>query len=126
MARILVADDDADIRDLLELYLEGAGHDATIVASGNEAVEAARRDEFDAALLDIRMAPMDGLQTAEELRKLSSRLRIGLITAADGPETIVKAVTGRRFGVTRFLPKPLRRGEVLGFVASLLAEGGGN
>ena len=122
MARILIADDDPDIRDLLQLYLEHAGHEAVPVGSGLEALEMVRQGPFDVALVDIHMVPMDGLQTAEELRKLSVTMRIGMITAANGPEMIIKAVMGRRYGVTRFLPKPLRRAEVLGFVSSLLAE----
>lgn len=122
MAKILVVDDDADVRDLLKIMLESGQHEPTVVSNGPQALEAARAQAFDLALLDIRMEPMDGLEVATELRKQFPGLRIGMVTAADTPESITKAVAAQKVGVSRFLPKPLRRSEVLGFVNSLLSE----
>lgn len=122
MARILVVDDDPDVRDLLKIILESGGHQPTIVSNGPQALEAAQAQTFDLALLDIRMQPMDGLEVATELRQRCPGLCIGMVTAADTPESITKAVAAQKVGVSRFLPKPLRRSEVLGFVSSLLAE----
>ncbi|MFQ6133218.1 MAG: response regulator [Armatimonadota bacterium] len=122
MARILVVDDDPDVRELMQIILESGGHRPTIVSTGPQALAAAQEEPFDVALLDVRMEPMDGLEVATELHRGCPNLRIGMVTAADAPDSIAKAVAAKKQGVSRFLPKPLRRREVLGFVDSLLAQ----
>ena len=65
---ILVAEDNAVNRRLASALLEKLGHRTTVVGNGREAVEATRREEFDAILMDVQMPEMDGLQATAEIR----------------------------------------------------------
>ncbi len=71
MARILVVDDEPDIRTLLRITLERAeGMEVVVVASGAEALTTLGTDAFDLVLLDVMMPAMDGFETLERIRAL--------------------------------------------------------
>ncbi|HET9861371.1 MAG TPA: response regulator, partial [Nocardioidaceae bacterium] len=69
MARIVVADDDADIRDLIALKLRQGGHQIETVKDGAAAVEACRAHQPDLVLLDVMMPGMTGLEACRILRQ---------------------------------------------------------
>ncbi|MCM2266160.1 MAG: response regulator [Elusimicrobiales bacterium] len=69
--RILIADDDPDIIDLLEAYFKRAGYNVTVKVNGKEALQAAEAEKFDLVLLDVMMPYIDGYHVASEI---SSRL----------------------------------------------------
>src|SRR3954468_12438102 len=69
MARIVIADDDADIRELVVFKLRHAGHDVLPVADGAAAVEACLADKPDLLILDVMMPGMSGLEAARTLRE---------------------------------------------------------
>jgi len=83
MARVLIADDDADIRDLVAFKLAQSGHDVTAVEDGAAALRALRAQPPDLALLDIRMPGMSGLDVCRELRAApeTATLPVIMITA---------------------------------------------
>src|SRR3954451_5218824 len=68
MVTVLVADDDADIRDLVVFKLEQAGHHVIAVGDGAAALTAAREHAPDLAVLDIMMPGMSGIDVCRELR----------------------------------------------------------
>ena len=68
---ILIAEDDADIRDLLRLYLEGEGFRVAEAADGAAALEIARERAPDMAILDVMMPEMNGFELTRALRKYS-------------------------------------------------------
>ncbi|MDO8803052.1 MAG: response regulator [Elusimicrobiota bacterium] len=83
--RILIADDDPDIIDLLESYFKKAGFDVTAKVNGKDALQAAEAEKFDLVLLDVMMPYIDGYHVASEI---SSRLgseapKIIIITSRD-------------------------------------------
>ena len=78
--RILIADDDPDIIDLLESYLKRAGFEVTIRVNGKDALQAAEAGKFDLVLLDVMMPYIDGYHVASEI---SSRL------GTDAPKIII-------------------------------------
>jgi DNA-binding response OmpR family regulator len=78
--RILIADDDPDIIDLLEAYFKRAGYDVTAKVNGKEALQAAEAEKFDLVLLDVMMPYIDGYHVASEI---SSRL------GSDAPKIII-------------------------------------
>jgi len=78
--RILIADDDPDIIDLLESYLKRAGFDVTIRVNGKDALQTAETEKFDLVLLDVMMPYIDGYHVASEI---SSRL------GTDAPKIII-------------------------------------
>src|SRR5450756_2138736 len=76
--RILVCDDEADIRESLALLLRDEGYDVGVVSTGAAAV--AEAAESDALLLDIKMTGQDGLETLAEIRKRGLRLPVVMIS----------------------------------------------
>ncbi|HEX6547427.1 MAG TPA: response regulator [Candidatus Dormibacteraeota bacterium] len=68
MKRILVADDDATIRRLMEVFLRTLGYDSTIVADGAQALEAAHNQPPDLVISDIHMPVLGGLELTQRLR----------------------------------------------------------
>jgi two-component system sensor histidine kinase/response regulator len=81
-ARVLLVEDNASSKKLEKMMLERLGCRADAVTSGNEAIEAIKREHYDLVLMDIMMYGMDGFETAREIRKLSQKdLKIIAITA---------------------------------------------
>lgn len=78
--RILIADDDPDIIDLLESYFRRGGYDVTAKVNGKDALQAAEAGKFDLVLLDVMMPYIDGYHVASEI---SSRL------GAEAPKIII-------------------------------------
>ncbi len=78
--RILIADDDPDIIDLLESYFRRAGYDVTAKVNGKDALQAAENERFDLVLLDVMMPYIDGYHVASEI---SSRY------GTDSPKIII-------------------------------------
>ncbi|OGR62130.1 MAG: hypothetical protein A2X31_03090 [Elusimicrobia bacterium GWB2_63_22] len=78
--RILIADDDPDLIDLLETYFRRAGYDVTAKVNGKDALQAAEAERFDLVLLDVMMPYIDGYHVASEI---SSRY------GADCPKIII-------------------------------------
>ena len=72
-ARILVADDDRNIADLVRMYLAKAGYDAVVARDGDETQKLLREQQFDLLILDIMMPGPDGLQIIRSLRRRSKR-----------------------------------------------------
>jgi two-component system nitrogen regulation response regulator NtrX len=108
--RVLVADDEADIRASLKMILEYEGLQMIEAASGPEALEKARDEEPDAVLLDIKMPRMDGIEVLAELAKNDPDLPVVMIS---GHGTIATAVEATKLGAFDFMEKPLERDRVL-------------
>lgn len=67
--RILIVDDEEDIRDLLEIYLVNEGYDVIKTADGLKAIDALEKEIFDLIILDIMMPKMDGIRGMYENKK---------------------------------------------------------
>ena len=70
--RILIVDDDAQIRTLVRTVLERAGYEVTAARNGSEAIELLAAGDYDVILLDVIMPQIDGLQVVDELRRNGS------------------------------------------------------
>ena len=118
-ARILIVDDTASNRKVLEAALLVAGYRVDSATSGREALDRVRSDPPDLILLDILMPGMDGIRVCSELRADSrfSRIPIVLVTALSATE---KLVEGLGAGADDFIQKPINREELLARVRSLL------
>jgi CheY-like chemotaxis protein len=111
MARILVVDDDADIRTLIEVVLGARGHDVRSVSNGEQALRSIRRRAPDVVLLDLMMPDLDGATVLERMREMPSRADVPVIivTAKHDPKTVVRELAG---GAVDHLTKPFLPSEL--------------
>jgi len=108
--RVLVVDDEADIRASLKMILEYEGLQMLEAASGPEALQRVREQEIDAVLLDIKMPHVDGLEVLGDLSREHPDLPVIMIS---GHGTVSTAVEATRLGAFDFMEKPLERDRVL-------------
>ena len=101
--RILIVDDEKNIRLLLSTALEAMRHEVTLASSSATAIEALKKAAFDAGLLDLRLSQENGLDLLDEILRLSPRVAVILVTAYASIETAVEAM---RRGAFDYLPKP--------------------
>jgi DNA-binding response OmpR family regulator len=102
--RILVAEDDADTRDLITLMLQRSGHDVTARPDGSQAWDTARQQPFQLLVADCMMPGMDGFELVRRVRTVPRRYTyIILLTAYGGRENYLK---GMEAGADDFLTKP--------------------
>lgn len=102
MEKILVADDELYILDVCRRIL-GRKYDVTVVHSGLEAIQVAEEQHFDLLLTDIKMPGIDGLETAQEVKKIHPDIMCITMTGFSTMETAIKAL---RLGVDEFVIKP--------------------
>ena len=121
MARILVADDDVDIRELVEFKLSTMGHDIIAVGDGAAAVDACRAQKPDLAVLDVMMPGVSGLDAIREIRSdpALADLPVILLTAR-AQESDVE--TGFDSGADDYITKPFSPRELASRVEALLAK----
>jgi CheY-like chemotaxis protein len=102
--RILVADDDQDAGDLVELMLIGLGHDVHVVADGDAAVRYARERPLDLILMDIGMPGLNGYEATRQIRaRGTGQPVIAALTSWNRDEDRAR---GREAGMNHYLPKP--------------------
>ena len=119
MARILVADDDVDIRELVEFKLSTLGHDVVAVGDGAAAIEACRAERPDLAVLDVMMPGVSGLEAIKAIRATPelADLPVILLTAR-AQESDVE--TGFDSGADDYVTKPFSPRELAERVEALL------
>lgn len=115
--RLLVADDDPDVRDSLRRALGLAGYSVTTATNGADAVETVTRSPVDLIVLDILMPAMDGLSVCRMLRGRGDATPVLALTARD---SIDDRVSGLAAGADDYLVKPFALKELLARVAALL------
>lgn len=121
MARVLIADDDVDIRDLVAFKLTQSGHEVIAVEDGMAALKAARSQPVDVALLDIRMPGMSGLDVCRELRAApeTASLPVILLTARSQEGDVE---TGFAAGADDYIIKPFSPRELSSRVQAVLTR----
>lgn len=124
-SRILIADDNPDMRVLLARYLQSFDVDIDVAAGGYEAVQASYGVSYDAIFLDLQMPDLDGYSAARAIRKNGSRVPIFAFTAyADSRAQMSEA------GMTDMLEKPIDRNTLTRlldhYVFSKAADGDGD
>jgi DNA-binding NtrC family response regulator len=108
--RLLVVDDERNLRLMLGQMLELAGHEVDAAASGEEALDSLRRRPADVVFLDVRLPGMDGIATLTRIREEHPGQAVIMMSGHGTIETAVRAV---REGAVDFLEKPLSRDHVL-------------
>ncbi len=103
-ARVLIMDDEPRERQRIEDFLRKKGHDVISVGSVPEAIQAIKRERFDAFLTDCNIPGVDALRMSDEARKLNPDMAVIIMTAFGTIETAVKAI---KAGAYDYLPKPV-------------------
>jgi two-component system OmpR family response regulator len=117
MSKIMVADDDPHIRELVRVFLQNEGFDIVEAANGVEALAKLETVKVDLIILDIMMPQMDGWQLCQELREHDERLPLLMLTAKG--ETSQK-IKGFQLGTDDYLVKPFEPLELVVRLKALL------
>ncbi len=120
MSRLLVAEDDAGIREPLVRALAREGYEVEAVSDGAAAVRAALGGEPDLLLLDLGLPGLDGLEVCRLVRRERARLPILVLTARDEELDLVQGLDA---GADDYVTKPFRLAELLARVRALLRRG---
>jgi CheY-like chemotaxis protein len=120
MARILVAEDDPDIRHLISQLLIDEGHEVAAVANGVHAVEKLLESPPEVVILDIMMPGKDGYQVLEEIKEfvLNASVKVMVLSARTAEQDFERSLT---LGAYRHLTKPFDPQELIDTVSELLA-----
>ncbi len=109
-ARILVVDDEAEIRRSVRMILEYEGYDVIEASSGPEGVALAEKESPDLVFLDVKMPGMDGLEALQRIKAVTDTLPVVIIS---GHGTVSTAVEATKAGAFDFIEKPLASERVL-------------
>ena len=120
-ARVLVAEDDSDVRELVCTILRRAGHATSEARDGQEALRALYDVRPDLVILDVAMPELDGFEALQRIRDLSD-VPVLMLTARD---TEMDKVRGLRGGADDYVTKPFGRAELLARVDALLRRSAG-
>ena len=101
--RLLVVDDERNIRKNLRMLLEAAGYQVEVASNGEEALAKSREQHYEIAFVDIQMPKMCGLELLRYLRGLSMKTAVVILTAHG---TVARAVEAMKLGAVDFLEKP--------------------
>src|SRR5262245_16321190 len=118
--RVLVVEDEPDVREAVETALELEGHRVTAAVDGLDALKRLGQGEFDASVLAVIMPNLNGFEVCSRLRAAGNRTPILILTARDSEEDTIR---GLDLGADDYLVKPFALGELLARVRALMRRG---
>jgi DNA-binding NtrC family response regulator len=107
MAKLLIVDDEIDVREFAANFFRKRKLDVDTAGSGEEAIEKIKQDKPNIVLLDIRMEGMSGIQTLAEIKKIDPAIQVFMVTGTNPQEneTYDKC---RELGAADYIHKPLK------------------
>jgi DNA-binding NtrC family response regulator len=117
--RILIIDDDENIRQVLMAILTDEGYDVESVGTGKEALERTKREFFNAALIDVRLPDIEGIELLTKFKPTSPRMRKIIITGYPTLQNAIQAVNG---GANAYIMKPFDVEKVLKIIQEQLRK----
>lgn len=117
MAKILALDDVLDAVNLIKRILQRKGHEVVTFTEEEEALNYARSNEVDLAILDIKLKKISGVDVLEELKKIAPATRVIMLT---GYPTIETARESLKLGASEYCVKPIDKDELEEKVAEVL------
>jgi DNA-binding response OmpR family regulator len=108
--RVLLAEDDRNLGNILKNYLDAKGYTTTLCINGEEATETFHRKEFDFCILDIMMPIKDGFAVAREIKAINPKIPILFLTAKSMQDD---KLTGFEAGADDYITKPFSMEELL-------------
>jgi len=116
LKRILVVDDEPEIRQLFTDILAPRGYEVVAASSGCEAVACAKQQRFDVIFLDIKMPGMNGVETFEALKRITPQAQYVMITGYAGSQLVDQSLAS---GALLCLSKPFGVADILDLIHSL-------
>ncbi len=107
--RLLFADDESHLRDLMQMELPRMGHEVTVCPDGTSALRALEKGPYDAALLDLKMPGLTGIEVLAKIRQISPETQVVILTGQASVDTAVQAL---RLGAFDYLTKPCKWAEL--------------
>jgi DNA-binding NtrC family response regulator len=107
--RILIVDDNKDIRSIVEEYLSGNGHSVEGASDGKEALSKCRSDTYELIITDLNMPGLTGIELIKEVRKQNDMTEFVIITGYASLDTAVEAI---KVGAFDYIVKPFRMEEL--------------
>jgi CheY-like chemotaxis protein len=121
MAKIIIAEDERDIRELITFTLTFAGHEVIPTTNGAEAVEAAKKDNPELILLDVRMPQMTGYEACKAIKADPALSHIPVaFLSAKGQEGEIQE--GLSVGAVAYILKPFAPDDLTNRVQEILTE----
>jgi DNA-binding response OmpR family regulator len=119
MSRVLVVEDESHLANGLSFNLEAEGHSVEVVGDGEAALERllAKRENFDAVVLDVMLPGKNGFEVATELREAKNFVPVLMLTAMGRPDDVLK---GFASGADDYLPKPFELAILMARLQGLL------
>lgn len=108
--KILITDDDIDLRELLTEAVRNWGYEVSVAKDGDEALRKLRMERFDIVITDLMMPGMDGLALLQKIKELDKEILVIIITGYATIETAVKAIEN---GAYDYIAKPFRLDELM-------------
>ncbi len=107
--RVLFVDDEKPLQELMRSELPRLGHEVTVCADGKMAMKALEKGQFDAAILDLRMPGMSGIEVLQHLKRVSPDTEAVIMTGHASTETAIDAL---RLGAFNYITKPCKLAEI--------------
>ncbi len=121
MAKILIAEDERDIRELIAFTLQFAGHEVILTSNGEEALQAVRTQKPQLVLLDVRMPKLTGYEVCKEIKADPRTRAIPVVfLSAKGQETEIR--NGLEAGAEQYLLKPFSPDQLIEQVNKILGK----
>jgi len=111
MAKLLIVDDEEDVREFAANFFRKRKLDVMTAASGEEAIESVKADKPDLVLLDIRMGGISGIQTLEQIKNIDKGIKVVMVTGTR-PEENESYHTCISLGACGYVHKPLELREL--------------
>jgi CheY-like chemotaxis protein len=120
VARILIIEDDNEVREFLESLLERAGYETLAAGNGKEGVELFSSTAVDLVITDIIMPEKDGIETIMDMKRGRPDLKVIAISGGGRAEPENYLHSARLLGADRTIKKPFTNEDILGAVGELL------
>jgi two-component system, OmpR family, response regulator len=117
--KVLLAEDDRNLGNILKSYLEAKSYDTTLCVNGQEALQAYAKNKFDVCIIDVMMPVMDGFSLAKEIRLDNKHIPILFLTAKSLQEDKIK---GFELGADDYITKPFSMEELLVRMKAIVAK----
>ncbi len=117
MYKILVVDDEPNVRNVLKQMIEKRGYIVKVAENGADAIEKFKKEDFDLVVTDIKMPILDGFHVLTKVKELKPKTPVIFITAYGAKEVVIEAM---KLGLSDYIEKPFNMAEVLEIIEKQL------